>query len=148
MLPALQSIVLGTNESGPHPFPVLLLAAGVFVLTLTAYGLGVFTVSGGVIWVPFYAALVGMIAGFWVGYVRRGLLFGWLVTYTPLLGYHANNAFLGQSGEPFTQQLRYFIRIDALVYLAVIALIVGTVVFILGSMMERVITAFNQGLAS
>lgn len=148
MLPALQSIILGTNEPGHHPVPVLLVAVGVFVLTLAAYALGLFTVSGGVIWIPYYAALVGMITGFWVGYVRRGLLFGWLVTYTPLLGYHANNAFLGQSREPFIDQLSYFIRIDALVYLGVVALILGTVVFILESVMERVINAFDQGLVS
>lgn len=89
-----------------------------------------------------------MITGFWVGYARRGLLFGWLVTYTSLLGYHANNTFLGQSGEAFTEQLRCFTRVDGLLYWAVIALVLGTVVFILGSVVERVISAFNRRLAS
>lgn len=148
MRSTLQSIALGTNEPGHHLIPVLLLAVSVFVLTLAAYALGLFTISGGVIWIPFYAALVGMIAGFWVGYARKGLLFGWLVTYTALLGYHANNAFIGQSREPFTQQLRYFIRLDGLTYLAVVALILGTVVFILGFVVGRAITALDHRLAS
>lgn len=54
----------------------MLVAVGLFEVTLVAYALGFVAVSGGVIWMPSYAALVGMIAGFWVGYARRGLLFG------------------------------------------------------------------------
>lgn len=143
-----RSILLGRKASNRHPYSVLMVAVGVFVLTLVAYVVGFFTVSGGVIWIPLYAAVVGMIAGFWVGYARRGILFGWLVTYTALLGYHANSAFLGQPRQGLLEQFRYFTRIDGLVYLAVVALALGTLVFTLGSLMRWGIDSFNRELRS
>lgn len=145
---SLRSILLGTKASTHHPYSVLMVAVGVFVLTLLAYAVGFFTVSGGVIWIPFYAAVVGMIAGFWVGYARRGMLFGWLVTYTALLGYHANSAFIGQSRQGLLEQFRYFTRIDGLGYLAVVALVLGTLVFTLGTLMRWGIESFNRELGS
>lgn len=143
MSPSLRSILLGTRQPEHHRFIVLGLALGVFVTTYAAYDLGIFSVSGGIVWIPFHAAIVGMIAGCWVGYSQIGLLFAWVVTYTSLLGYHADHAVSQLSG--FTEQLAYFVRPDGLVYFGVEAVVFGTLAFLLGSLVRWGIDSFRSG---
>lgn len=132
MAAKLRSAILGSNHVADRTYVGLALALGVFVTTLIAYALGIFSASGGLVWIPFHAAAVGMIAGFWIGYSRRGLLFAWMVTYTSLLGYHADHAVSELSG--LTEQLRYFVRLDSLMFLAVEGIVLGTIAFILGAL--------------
>lgn len=148
MVFSLRSICLGTNQSDYHYYLVFSLALGAFVINLAAYALGLFSVSGGVVFLPFHAAIVGMIAGFWIGYSRSGLLFAWVVTYTSLLGYHADHAFFGLSGRGFAEQLTYFVRLDGLVFLAVEGIALGTLAFILGSLVRGGIDLFRSELPS
>jgi hypothetical protein len=89
-LSALRSLLLGTKRSEYGRYLVVGAAFGAFVITFVAYGLGIFSVSMGLVWIPFHAAIVGMIAGCWVGYSRGGAVLAWIVTYTSLLGYRAN----------------------------------------------------------
>lgn len=142
MSPPLRSILLGTRRPEHHRFIVLGLALGVFVTTYVAYALGIFSVSGGIIWIPFYAVIVGMIAGCWVGHSQRGLLFAWVVIYTSLLGYHADHAVSQLSG--FIEQLAYFLRPDGLVYLGVEAIVFGTLAFLMGSLVRWGIDSFRS----
>lgn len=143
MAPSFRSVLLGTKQSEFHRYFILVLVLGVFTTTFAAYTLGLFPVSSGVIWIPFYAAIVGMIAGFWVSYSRRGLLFAWLVAYTALLGYHADQAFYGLSGRDITEQFAYFVRLDVLVVLAVEGVILGSIVFILAVLVRWGILFLN-----
>lgn len=148
MTAPLRSILVGTKRSAYHRYLVLVLALGAFATTFAAYALGLFYVSGGVVFIPFYAAVVGMVAGCWIGYARRGLLFAWLVTYTSLLGYHADHAFFGLSGRAFGDQVAYFVRSDGLAFLAVEGLVLGTLAFVLGSVVRWGFDALRSGAAT
>lgn len=135
MAAPLRSVLVG-QRSGRHRLLVVALAFGVFGTTLAAYVLGIFAVSGGVVWIPFHAAVVGTIAACWIGYSRSGLLFGWLVTVSALLGYHAEHAFFGLSEGGFLERLAYFVRPDALVVLTVEGIVLGTVAFAVGALLR------------
>lgn len=132
MVPALRSILLGSTQTDDGRGVLLALALGGFGASFVGYSLGVFAVSGGVVWIPFHAAVVGVIAGCVVGYTRKGLVLGWTVSYTALLGYHAHSAFIGLSRRGFEERLGYFFRGDALGYLAVAGIGLGTLAFTLG----------------
>ena len=79
-----------------------------------------------------------------VGYDRGGLAFGWLVAYAPLLGYEADRAFLGPSSRPIADRIAYFVEPDGLAFLAVTALVVGTVAFV-GGLLGRWAVAVARG---
>lgn len=129
-----RSILLGAPHSKHHPSLVVVLALVVFLASAGAYAVDVFVVSGGVVWIPFHAALVGMLAGGWLGYARRGLLAAWVVAYASFLGYRADSAVSVLSG--LAEQLAYFVRLDGLVVLAVEAVVVGTLAFALGALVR------------
>ena len=129
-------IILGTSQLKRSRLTLLVLALSGFVLTFGGYTLGVFSVSGGVLLVPFYAAIVGMIAAFWVGYAKNGLLFAWMVAYTPLLGFHAEDALLGTREQNIGERLSYLVQLDAFVVLGVEAIIFGTVAFAAGYLLR------------
>lgn len=111
---------------------ILVVALAGFVGTFLAYAAEIFHVSGGIVFIPFYAAVVGMLAGAWVGYRRRGLVFGWLVAYTSLLGYRADHAFLGIAHRPIGHRFAYFFQPEGLVVFAVEGIVLGTLAFGLG----------------
>lgn len=147
MLSSLRAILLGTKYSHSRALLTVGVALGVFVIAVAAYTLDLFAVSGGVVWIPFHAALVGTVVAFWIGYTRRGLVFAWIVTDGALLGYHANHAFFGLSGRDFTEQLAYFVRADGLVFLGVEAIVLGTVAFVLGCLLRWGIDSFQHTVA-
>lgn len=128
MVRSLRDFLLDTTGVGR----TLGVALAVFVVTFLAYAAGVFYVSGGIVFIPYYAAVVGMLAAAWVGYRRGGLAFGWLVTYTSLLGYHADHAFLGIAHRPLGYRFAYFFRPEGLMVFAVEGVVLGTVAFGLG----------------
>jgi hypothetical protein len=113
-------------------------------MTLAAYTLDVFSISGGIVWIPVHAALLGMGAAGWVGYAQDGLVFAWLVTYTSLLGYHAHHAFFGLSGRTVGEQLAYFVELDGLAVLAVEGVVFGTVAFGLAAVLRRATAPLRQ----
>lgn len=134
MAMSLRSTLLGTNRSEHHRILVLALALGVFATTFGAYALGVFSVSGGLIWIPLHAALVGLIAGCWVSYTQRGLVFACVVVYASLLGVHAHRTVSQVSGQGFIDPLVSLVSLDDLVFFAVEAIVLGLLAFVLGSL--------------
>lgn len=134
MVLALRSALLGTKQSEPRAYLVIALALGAFVTTFAAYTLGLFDVSGGLVWVPLHAAVGGMIAGCWIGYSQKGLLFAWIVTYTSLLGYYGSDALSQLSG--LAEQLAHFLSLDGLAFFAAEGVVLGTLAFILGSLLR------------
>lgn len=122
---SLRQFLVGAERSDAPPGLVAALAFGVFVTTLAAYAFGVFTISGGIVWIPFHAAVVGTSVCCLLGSLRGGLLSGWLVTYAPLLGYRADHAFFGLSGRSVSEQFSYFVELDGLAVLAVEAVVLG-----------------------
>lgn len=151
MVPALPAVLFGSARRQHRRGIVLVLALGLFALTGGAYALGLFTVSGGLVWIPFYAAIVGMVAACCLGFYRGGLVDAWVVTYTSLLGYHAYSVFLGASRRPFLERLASFLRLDALGFLAVEGLVLGSVAFVVGyvaRMALAAITGESRGVPS
>jgi hypothetical protein len=146
MSSTLHSLLVGGDRSDAPPYLVTALAFGGFVFTVAAYVLEIFTISGGIVWIPFHAAVVGMCAGCLVGYFRRGLLFAWVVTYTALLGYRADHAFFGLSGRSFGEQAAYFFELDGLAVLAVEAVVLGAVAFGLGWIARVGIDAIRESV--
>lgn len=130
MVPTPRRLLLG-REPRRLLWPVLALL--LFLATFTAYAVGVFHISGGVVLIPGEAALVGLLAAAAVGAVRGGAAFAWLVTYGALLGYHADHAFMGLSHRSRLEQAAYFVELDGLVVLAVEAVVVGTLAFAVGT---------------
>lgn len=126
------TVLFGRRRTDRRPSVLLVLAVGVFATTFAGYALGVFYVSGGVVFVPYYAAVVGMVAAGAVGYSRNGVAFAWLFTYASLLGFDADHVFLGLSGRSLSSRLAAFLQPDGLTFFAVIALVLGTLAFGLG----------------
>lgn len=120
-----------TRGDGPRFLGPGLAIAG-FLATLAAYATGVFEIAGGVVWIPGHAALVAMAAALLIGALRGGVLSAWLVAYAPLLGYRADHAFFGLSHRTRIEQAAYFLDIEGLVVLGLLALVFGTVAFALG----------------
>ena len=141
-------IILGTNQLKRSRVTLPVLALGGFVFAFGGYASGAFSVSGGVLLVPFYAAIVGVIAAFWIGYSKNGLLFAWLVAYTPLLGFHAEDALLGARERSIGERLSYLVQLDAFVVLGVEAIIFGTVAFAVGDLLRGGLDLFRDSWRS
>ena len=137
------SVLLGSDQTQSRRYFQLILAIGLFAIVFVGYAIIVFYVSGGLIWIPYYAAVVGMIAACGVGYYHDGLVIAWIVTYTSLLGYHADHASIGLPNQSFVEQLAYFTQLDGLAFLGVEAVVLGTLAFTLGSLLQWV-TSFLQ----
>ena len=126
------TILFGRSQTGHRPFVLLSLAIGVFATTFVGYALDVFYVSDGVAFIPYYAAVIGIVGAGAVGYSQNGVVFAWIVTYASLLGFHADFSFLGRSAQSFSQQLASFVHPDGLALLAVVGIILGTLALSLG----------------
>jgi hypothetical protein len=144
MVPPLRPLLLGRGDDRV-PRLDLLLAAGLAVATFAAYALGVFAVSGGVVFLPGDAALVGLVVAGWIGYRGGGLAVAWLVAAAPLFGFRADWAFLGLPGRPLAGQLAYLLDPEGLAVLGVTAVVVGTLGFVVGRLLRRGIDAVRAG---
>lgn len=134
MLSTLRTLVAGTDRPRRAVALDLVGVALVFVVTFGAYALGVFAVSGGVVFVPGHAVLVGVVVAAFFAVRERGLLLAVLAVYAALLGSSADHYLLGLSGRSLAERLAAFLQPDGLVYLAVLALVVGTVTWVLGTL--------------
>ena len=144
MNPSPRSIILGTNQREGSRLTLLALVLGGFVLTFGGYASGAFSISGGALLIPFYAAIVGVLAASWVGYTKSGLLFAWLVAYTPMLGFHVEDALFGAREQSVGERLTYLVQLDAFVVLGVEALIFGTVAFAVGYLLRGGSNLFRE----
>ena len=145
---SLHSAIVGANHSTRSRAIVLMLAVGGFISTFAGYASGLFSTAGGVLLIPFYAAVVGMSAGCWAGYSKSGLLLAWLLAYTPMLGFHAESALLGPTGQSLGEQLAYLVRSDILVVLGTQAIIFGTVAFVIEFLLQEGFNLFRENFAS
>jgi hypothetical protein len=104
-----------------------------FCLVFVLYAVGLFSTSGGLVWIPWDAAILGLVAGCLVGYLRIGLVFAWSVGVAALLGAHADHALVGLADRPLAERLGYFARLDGLTFYAVEGVLVGTIAFLAGT---------------
>ena len=131
MVPSLRAALLGTDPFQRRIDTLLALAVG--VLTALAYATELFELGGGVVFVPFHAALVGLVAAAGVGYRRGGFAFGWLVAYAPYLGLNVTWGFLWLSGtRTLVDRLAFVFDPTGLAFYALFAAVVGGVGYALG----------------
>ena len=126
------SVLRGSPGSPLRAGMVVTLALVVFAVSFAAYATGVFFVSGGVVFIPYYAALVGLVAAVGVGLARGGLVAAWAVVFAALYGFHADHAFLGLSYRTFAAQVEYFVEPQSILVFAIEAILVGTLPFVVG----------------
>lgn len=132
MVPALRPVLYGHHDSRFQRTLGVLFAVSILIATFTAYALGLFHVTGGVIVFPEDATLVGFIAAVGIGSRRGGLVFAWLAPFAAYVGFRADWALLGLSSHSLADKLAFLFAPVGLVVLAVATLLVGTVGFSIG----------------
>lgn len=144
MVPSLRSLLVGPAADRPGWYLELLVVVPVFLGVFAAYALGFFAVGGGVVFVPFYGAAVGLAAGVVLAALGRGLLHSWLVGYASLLGYSADHYFLGLSGRSLPERAAAFLGPDGLAFLAVLALVLGTAAWPVGALARWLVDSVRR----
>lgn len=141
----LHAILLGLTRVGRRWEYLAVLALSLFGVTFLAYEFEIFYHSGGVVFIPFHAAIVGGIAAFWAGYSRNGLVAGWGLTYFSLLGMQAEWA-TDISPRPLLDRVASIVQPDGLLVLAIIGIIVAVVGFTAGVLARKGINTLRTGL--
>lgn len=129
--PFVRAFLFGTERNRYRYTVRLLLTVGVFGVAVGIYALELARESGGVVFVPEYAAGLGILVAGWAGYRRDGVVVGWLLAYASLLGYHAFRSFVDGS-DTLPEKFAYFVRPDGLAYLAVAGVLIGLPAFLVG----------------
>jgi hypothetical protein len=138
-------MLLGSAQVGRRLGYLVGLALSLFGVTFLAYEFEFFYHSGGVVFIPLHATIVGGIAAFWAGYSRNGLVAGWGLTYLSLLGMQAEWA-TEISPRPLLDRVASIIQPDGLLVLAIIGIIVAVVGFTAGALTRKGINTFRTGL--
>lgn len=138
----LHAILLGSMRVGHRWEYLAVLGLSLFGVTFLAYEFEIFYHSGGVVFIPFHAAIVGGIAAFWTGYSRNGIVAGWGLTYLSLLGMQAEWA-TEISPRPLFDRIASIVQPDGLVALGIIGIIVAVVGFTAGTLARKGIHALR-----
>jgi hypothetical protein len=129
--PSVRALLLGPDAFQRRLDGLLALAIG--ALTGLAYATELFELGGGVVFVPFHAAVVGLVGAAGIGFRRGGLALGWLVAYTPYLGLQVTWAFLWLSStRTLGDRLAFVVDPAGLAFFALFAAVVGGVGYALG----------------
>ena len=144
MVPALRTVLVGRDYARFQRNLDLLFAAGLLLATFAAYALGLFQVTGGVIVLPEDATLVGFVAAAGIGLRRNGLLVAWALPFAAYLGFRADWALLGLSSHSFTGKIAFFFDPVGLAVLAVAAIVIGTLGFVVGCLFQWCLEALQQ----
>ena len=138
-MPSLRAILLGSDrENRPRFDPRLVVPPLCFLGVFVGYAVGVFEVVGGVVFLPWDAAVAGVLVAAVLAHRGDGLAVAWVVVYAALLGYSADHYLLGLSGRPLLERVAALLGVDGLVYLGVQALVLGTLAWIGGTVAARV----------
>ena len=132
-------LLFGTGASRVERTLEGLAMVALFGGTFLAYAFDLFTVSGGIVVLPWDATVLGGVAAALIGYRRGGLLSAWLVLFASYLGFRADWAFLGLSGRGLGGEIAFFLDPVGLAVLAVGAVLLGTVAFGVGALLRRLI---------
>lgn len=144
MSPSLRTLLVGSAEHDARRRIDLLLVAAVFGSVFAAYAVGVFRVSGGVVWLAGGAAVVGVLVAVVLAYRGEGLALAWAVVYAALLGYNADHYLLGLSGRPVAERLVALLEPDGLAFVAVEALVLGTLAWVAGTLVALAVDAVRD----
>ncbi|MFW5934243.1 MAG: hypothetical protein ACOCQL_00155 [Halolamina sp.] len=109
--------------------PDFLVAAVLFAGTFLAYAIGLFSVAGGIVVLPFDATVVGVVAAGLIGYGRGALLPAWLSVLAAYLGFHAEWGLLSLSGHSLPGKLAFLFDPVSLAVFAGASVLLGSVAF-------------------
>lgn len=140
----LDVLLLGSSRIGDHWEYMTGLALGLFGVTFLAYEFNIFYHSGGVMFIPYHAAIVGGIAALWVGYSRNGLVARWGLSCFSLLGMRVEWA-TDISPRPLIDRGAYVVQLDGLLALAIIGIVVTVVGFTVGAFARTGINTLPTG---
>lgn len=140
----LDVLLLGSSRTGNHRGYVTGLAVGLLGVTFLAYAFGIFYHSGGVVFIPYHAAIVGGVAALCAGYGRNGLVAGWGLSYFSLLGMRAEWA-MDISPRPLIDRVAYVVQLDGLLALAITGIVVTVAGFTVGAIARRGINTLRTG---
>lgn len=132
MVSALQAVLFGHHYSRFQRNLGVLFAVGILIATFSAYALGLFQATDGVIVLPKDATLVGFIAAVGIGARRGGLVFAWLAHFAAYVGFRTDWALLSLSSHSLTDKLAFLFDPVGLGILVVAALLIGTIGFSFG----------------
>lgn len=135
----LASRLLTSPDVRGIPRPRLTVPLSCFLVVFAAYAAGVFTISGGVVFLAGDAAVVGVVAAAALAYRRAGPAVAWLTVYASLLGYSADHYLLGLSGRSLGERVVALLGIDGLVFVGIQALVLGTLAWIVGTVAARIV---------
>ena len=138
----IRRILVGSKRGSPQRTVLIGVALGLFGVTFLAYELGIFYHSGGVVFVPFHAAVVGLIAACWTGYRQAGVVTGWGLTYFGFLGWRAEWA-TDISPRPLSERISYVVQLDGLIVLAIIGVGVAVIGFTVGAIVRKAINGLR-----
>ncbi|WP_200531003.1 hypothetical protein [Halorubrum sp. LN27] len=126
-------VLLGSERTRSHRRR-LLVPPLVFLASFAAYAVGLFAVSGGVVFLPVDAAALGVLAAAVLAARRSGLVLAWASVYGALLGSTADHYLLGLSGRSLGERVVAFLSPDGLVFLGVEAVALGTIAWAVGTL--------------
>ena len=125
-------LLFGTGASRVERTLEGLAMVALFGGTFLAYAFDLFTVSGGIVVLPWDATVLGGVAAALIGYRRGGLRSAWLVLFASYLGFRADWAFLGLSSHSLGGKFAFLFDPVGLAVLGVATLVIGTVGFAVG----------------
>ncbi|MFD1512548.1 hypothetical protein [Halomarina rubra] len=139
-----ESVLRGASGSTCRAANVVALSLVGFVVTFALYAVGVFSVSGGVVFIPSHAAVVGMLAAAAAGLARGGLVAAWTVSFGVLYGFRADHVFLGLSYRPLLGRVAIFVEPESLAVYGIEAVIVGTIPFVVARGLRYGVTSLRE----
>jgi hypothetical protein len=132
-------VLLGSNRNDSPRRHRLLAPPLLFLAVFAAYAVGVFDISGGVVFLAGEAAIIGVLAAAVLAYRRAGLALAWAAVYGALLGFNADHYLLGLSSRPLGERVAAFLGLDGLVFVGVEALVLGTLAWVAGAIAVRAV---------
>lgn len=129
---SVHAVLLGPDSTPSRWSIDLLVALGLFVLVWLGYAVGAFAISGGVVFLAWDAAVVGVAAATVLAARSHGLVASWLTVSGSLLGYNADHYLLGLSHRSLGYRVAAFLQPDGLAFVAVEALVLGTLAWAVG----------------
>ena len=132
-------VLLGSNPNGSPRRHRLLAPPLLFLVSFAAYALGVFAHAGGVVFLAFDAAALGVLVTAGLAYRGAGMALAWASVYGALLGSNADHYLLGLPGRPLGERVGALLELDGLVFVGVEALALGTIAWVVGAVARRAV---------
>ena len=132
-------VLLGSDPNGSTRRYRLLAPPLLFLVSFAAYALGVFAHAGGVVFLAFDAAALGVLVTAGLAYRGAGMALAWASVYGALLGSNADHYLLGLPGRPLGERVGALLELDGLVFVGVEALALGTIAWVVGAVARRAV---------